>query len=208
MTFISTEEAVIFGPGSEWLWTMAQFLALAITGLAIVLQLRAQRASNRLNALASLVDAYGSERMQRHRLAVLMHQAAGSPGWPPALWDVGSFFDHMALLVQRGDIRLNDLWVNWRVTVQTAWLRSEACVREERTKMGPGLWERWEALAQTMADLDRRRGLPPVELDAARGYLLSAQISDIIVALRLEQEAKSGLVPTWPPAQTVEETNG
>jgi hypothetical protein len=41
---INADGMAIFGPGSEWFWTMLQFTALAITFYAIYRQLRAQRA--------------------------------------------------------------------------------------------------------------------------------------------------------------------
>jgi hypothetical protein len=42
---INTNDLVLIGPGSEWFWIMAQFVALAVTGLAIIRQLRAQRSA-------------------------------------------------------------------------------------------------------------------------------------------------------------------
>lgn len=204
MTFINTEGLTILGQGSEWLWTLAQSLALAITGFAIFRQLRAQRSANRLGALFALTAEWDSERLARHRLAVLMHHAESKPGWPPALAAVGSFFERMAQLEQHGDIRLEDLWESWSSAVQLWWLRDEASIREDRTKIGPMLWGGWERLARDMSHLDRRRGVVPD--DAARGYALSVMIADLIERLRLEQEAKAGVIPTWPREQAVEET--
>ena len=49
MRLINTEGLAIFGPGSEWFWTMLQFTALAITLIAIYRQLQAQQAQMRDN---------------------------------------------------------------------------------------------------------------------------------------------------------------
>jgi hypothetical protein len=38
-----------------------------------------------------------------------------------------------------------------------------------------------------------------------RGYNLSALLSDLTERLRLGDEAKSGTIPTWPPAPATEE---
>ncbi len=65
------------------------------------------------------------------------------------------------------------------------------------------MWEDWEGLVKTMADLDRRRGVPLD--DAMRGHALTVSITDLIELLRLEQEAKAGVIPTWPPTQAAEE---
>ena len=43
MNLVNTDGLAIFGPGSEWFWTMLQFTALAITFYAIYRQLRAQQ---------------------------------------------------------------------------------------------------------------------------------------------------------------------
>jgi hypothetical protein len=43
MSLVNTDGLVIFGPGSEWFWTMLQFTALAITFYAIYRQLRTQQ---------------------------------------------------------------------------------------------------------------------------------------------------------------------
>jgi hypothetical protein len=57
-----------------------------------------------------------------------------------------------------------------------------------------------------MADLDRREGNRQVDLDLVRGTERSLIIRDLIERLRLEQEMKLGVVPTWQPAQAAEET--
>ena len=50
MKFINTDGMAFIGPGSEWFWTMLQFLALAITFYAIYRQLRGQQEEVRDNA--------------------------------------------------------------------------------------------------------------------------------------------------------------
>ena len=205
MPFINTAVLTILGDGSQWFWSMAAFLALPITGYAIFSQLRAQRSSNRVNAMAALADKWDSDRMVRHRLATLIHAAEGRPGWPPALFDIGQFFDRIALLQRHGDVALRTVWEEWGYAIQLWWLRCAAAVAEERGQSGPGFWEDWEKLAHVMAELDRRRGRRPIGDDDVRGHVLSVSISDLIERLRLEQEAKSGVIPTWPPAPVPEE---
>ena len=50
MKIINTDGLVLFGPGSEWLWFMLQFLALATTFYAIYRQLRLQASHPRQRA--------------------------------------------------------------------------------------------------------------------------------------------------------------
>ncbi len=169
MTFINTEGLAIFGPGSEWLWTMAQFLALAITGLAIFRQLQAQRSAQKVNTLVGLVQQYDSERMVRHRLAVLMHVAEGKPDWPPALYQVGMFFNGLAQHERQGDLRIDVLteW-SWGWVVQVWWARCASYVLDEAAEDGPPGLGAMEALAVATAAIDRRRGRPALDPDTVR----------------------------------------
>lgn len=205
MPFINTAGLTILGDGSQWFWSMAAFLALPITGYAIFSQLRAQRSANRVNAMAALADKWDSDRMVRHRLATLIHAAETRPGWPPALFDIGQFFERIALLERHGDVALRTVWEEWGYAIQVWWLRYAAAIAEERGRSGPGFWEDWEKLAHVMAEVDRRRRRRPIGDEDVRGHVLSVSISDLIERLRLEQEAKSGVIPTWPPAPVPEE---
>lgn len=63
---IDTDGLAFFGPGSEWFWSMLQFLAVAITFFAIYRQLRAQHLQIRDNNKVL--------RSQTHCNAVLLAQ--------------------------------------------------------------------------------------------------------------------------------------
>ena len=63
---INTDGLAIFGPGSEWFWTMLQFAALATTFYAIYRQLRAQQ--------VQILDNTKILRSQAHCNAVLLAQ--------------------------------------------------------------------------------------------------------------------------------------
>ena len=205
MPFINTDGLTIIGDGSQWFWSMAAFLALPITGYAIFSQLRAQRSANRVNAMAALADRWESERMVRHRLAAMIHVVEGRPGWPPPLFDIGLFFERLALLESHGDVALRSIWEEWSFPVQAWWMGNAAAIAEERRKSSPRLYAKWEHLVQVMADLDRREGSPPVDVGPGGLRLWSLSISDLVERLRLEQEAKSGIIPTWSPPPPAEE---
>jgi hypothetical protein len=206
MPFINTEGLTIIGDGSQWFWAMAGFLAIPITGYLIFSQLRGQRSANRVNAMKALSDEWNSERMVRHRLAVMLHQAEERSGMSPTLAFVGNWFERMGYLAKRGDVHVEDIWESWGQSIQIWWLGSAASIAEERSISGSLTWRNWEKLVHTMADLDRREGNRQVDLDLVRGTERSLIIRDLIERLRLEQEMKLGVVPTWQPAQAAEET--
>ena len=63
---INTDGLTFFGAGSEWFWTMLQFVALATTFYAIYRQLRVQQQQIRENTKVL--------RSQAHHNAVLLAQ--------------------------------------------------------------------------------------------------------------------------------------
>ena len=54
VTIINTDGLVLFGPGSEWLWFMLQFLALVTTFYAIYRQLRLQASQSAVEQVEGL----------------------------------------------------------------------------------------------------------------------------------------------------------
>ena len=186
----------LFGPGSEWFWTMAQFLLLTVTGLAIYRQLRAQGSANALSAQTALVAQWESPGMVRLRLASLVHIASGTPEQPPSLRVVGNFFAYVASLVTHGHLRTTDSWEMWSGQTQFWWALAAPWLSAIRMP-NPGIWGEFEILAATMATLDRKNNVPnfiPDDLHAR----VEREGRMLIERLRVEQEAKEGVVPTWP----------
>jgi hypothetical protein len=207
MPLINTAGLTIFGDGSQWFWAMAGFFAIPVTGYMIFSQLRGQRSANRVAVLFALGAEWDSERMLRHRLAVLLHGAEGRPGLPPSLDAVGNFFERMALLEAHGDVGLDVVWEQWGASIQGWWLPHATLIAEQRRRE-PGLWDQWEGLADKIVKESRRRGIPPVDPDTARAARASYIIPGLIERLRREQEAKAGIVPTWQPVQPAEASTG
>jgi hypothetical protein len=67
---LSTEGLTLFGPGSEWFWSMLQFVVVAITLVGIYVQLRQARAASAFNQAGALQEQWEAERMVRRRLAI------------------------------------------------------------------------------------------------------------------------------------------
>ncbi len=202
MTIVNTQGLALVGPGSESLWLMGQFVVLAVTGIFVFRQLRAQRSAHRVQTMSELTEEWESERMVRHRLAAAMYAAEGHPGFAPALFTIGSFYERLGELARHGDILAEDLWEAWSWSIQLWWERYEVAIRDARAS-NPGLWRAWERLAERMAALDRRRG---VTADAAlRQTILTGSIPVLIERLRIDNEAKRGAIPAWAPTSTSSE---
>ena len=69
---INTNGLAIFGPGSEWFWSMAQFVVVVVTLVGIYRQLRAQGAANALHRMEALQGLYQSDRMEYTKLALAL----------------------------------------------------------------------------------------------------------------------------------------
>lgn len=198
MTIFNLHGMAIFGPGSEWLWAMIEAAALSITGIAIYRQLRAAGAANALNAAASLDARWSSETHLRMRLAALIHFAGHQPGWPPTLTEIGNFFEDLATLQNHGHLRLEDTWEEWGRSVQIWWALARPMVLEDRAR-DPALFTGWERLNSRLGALDRRfrRAL---DLNAENlATWVEDQITKLIARLRLDEEMRSGVIPSWPP---------
>lgn len=198
MTIFNPDGLVIFGAGSEWFWTMLEAVALSVTGIAIYRQLRAQGAANALSATAALDTRWSSEAQLRLRLVALIHLASKKPGWPPTLTEVANFFEDLATLQNHGHLRLEDTWEEWGRAVQIWWALAKPMVLDGRER-DSSLFTGWEQLNDRLGRLDRRSGRM-LNLDAA--YLeawVPSQIAMLIARLRLDQEARDGVIPSWQP---------
>jgi len=65
---VSSEPIVFFGPGSEWFWSMAQFVVVAVTLIGIYYQFRLQRAANAFEQLKRIGEQWESEQMLVQRV--------------------------------------------------------------------------------------------------------------------------------------------
>lgn len=196
MRVINTDGLALIGPGSEWLWTALQFFALSITGLFIFRQLRAQALSNSMTVGMRLADEFRVELL-RFKLASLMDASGNSQAMTPAIEKVGGWFDGTASLIEDGYIPARMGWQEWGGAAQIFWAVFRP-VLEERRKTEPGLWKDWEHWLADLVGRDRRAG---TVRDLSPSYLarwIEEAIEYYIVALRLEEEAKRGVIPTWP----------
>jgi len=199
MRVFNFEGAAIFGPGSEWLWFMAQFVALAITGFAINRQLHAQRFANELSLRKALDDEWLSEPMVRFRLAALMDIARGRQELTISMIKVGDMLNELAYQQNHGALESTIIWDEARANIEVWWFGMAAPRITKVREFNPSRWREWEQLAVAMAERDRRTG---TGIDLSPESLFGPQIQQSIVwlidSLRLMQEMRSGVIPEWP----------
>lgn len=65
---MSSEPIVFIGPGSEWFWSMAHLVVVAVTLIGIYYQFRLQRAAATFEQLNRLQKEWGAEHLARATL--------------------------------------------------------------------------------------------------------------------------------------------
>lgn len=203
MSILNTDGLTLFGPGSEWLWTMAQFVALTGTGFAIYRQLRALRFGNELSFRKSVDDEWMTERMVRFRLAAMIDVARGRQELTIGMQRVGDLLDLIAYHQNHGLFESN-LLLDMGQSFQIWWYAMAAPRIAKARQDYPTRWREWERLAVALAERDRRHGTAiDLSPESLNGPLLQQAIADQIEGLRIEQELRSGTIPTWPIPEAV-----
>ena len=159
MAVINPEGLTLIGPGSEWFWIMAQFVALAITGFAIYRQFEAQRSAGVFEQTAEWDREWASEFLQRRRLRFLLDMEhrdveAGLPRSGEAILD---FFERIGYVTAQRHARLEYVWYDFRGLIGNYWaLIAPYAARERVALRNPNLLSWFEHLEHEMQRLDRK----------------------------------------------------
>ncbi|MBI3747835.1 MAG: hypothetical protein HY262_03160 [Chloroflexi bacterium] len=206
MHIINTDGLALIGPGSEWLWTALQFFALSFTGLAILRQVRLQATSNSLAMGVRFADSFRIE-LTRFKAVALIDVARDSRVMTPAIDRVGSWFDGTASGIHNGHLPALMGWQEWGVPAQMFWAAFGPALHERR-KLEPGQWKEWEHWLGDVIVRDRKAGIVQDVSQAAVARWIPEAIAYYIEALRLSDEDRRGVIPTWPiPEPSSESTD-
>lgn len=202
---INFEGLALFGPGSEWFWTLAQFAALAITGLAIFRQFRAQAWANQFELLRQFGNDFNDERMTRTKLTALIDLSHGARSLTPAMDDLGNFFENVANARFHGHMNPRYAWEEFATAGQWYWAVFGPILPDLR-RADPTLWQAWERWLVEVRELDRQAGKMADPRLARVAASISEAIDYFIARLRTEQEMKSGVIPIWPDPEPTDES--
>lgn len=174
---VSTEGLVLFGPGSEWLWSMLQFVVVAITLVGIYVQLRQARAANAFAQASAMEEQWQGERMVRRRLAISIALRDQGPGADLSAHFafIANFWEGVAALVRAGHVEIGVVRENLGSSCLLYWLLLEPEVRAGRTTLGPDLFEHFEWLADEIVRYDRAHGVPDTRLTRENAVATSVQ---------------------------------
>lgn len=138
MKIINTDELVLFGPGSDWLWFMLQFFALTVTFFAIYRQLRLQASQGAIEQLTAFENEWTSERMIRWKLEVLvaLRDGADPDALPPEWARIAGFWERVGALVRAGHVDRVLLWNGSGTAAITWWATLADTINEARNEGG------------------------------------------------------------------------
>jgi Domain of unknown function (DUF4760) len=154
---INVDGLAFFGPGSEWFWSMLQFVIVTVTLVAIYRQVKLQASSAAIEQAETLTREWNSELLSRARLAVLVAlRDAQDPfrSVPAAVADIANFWERVGYLVRDGHIDatlVNEYLGN---SVLNFWRYLAPTIGKFRLHdRDEGVYEHFEWLAARMAQL-------------------------------------------------------
>jgi len=210
VTLINTDGMAFIGPGSEWFWTALSGTFLAITFFAIYRQLRLQRDTAAIEQVAELERVWASERMSRSKLAVLLAIEAGTaPVDVPdkAATHVGDFYERMGYLTRTGHLNRRFVYEQWSSLSQRWWARLLPSTAAWRARdEDPRVWEDFEWLARTMAEMDQKAGVAHPWTEESLAGQLPFDIRQMREAVEIEEALRTvnvRLVPLPLPVAVV-----
>jgi hypothetical protein len=139
---------------------MLQFLVVAVTLIAIYVQLRQERAANAFSQASSLRQEWHDEIMTRRKLAHLLALRDDAPDADVLnlAEPIGNFWEHVGGLVRAGHVSLPLVYEYLGSPCQTTWNILQPQVRHFQATDGARVWENFAWLATQCARLRKSSG--------------------------------------------------
>ena len=206
MTIVNLEGSAIFGPGSEWFWSMAQFIVVLVTLLGIYRQLSIARSANAFEQMSDITTEWGSERNTRYRLDVLVALRDGAePAHVPfgAAAQLSDYWDYVGALVRAGHIDQSLVYQSLGVDIRSWWATLAPWVRSYRIDAGdPTGVAHFEWLAGVMAEMSTKAGVAMAFDEAFVASTLDRRIRRGQEEVRLAEELRAIIVRPPSPASS------
>ena len=194
MKLFNLEGSAIFGSGSEWFWSMLQFLVVAATLIGLYRQVRLQSSQTAVSQLSSLEVEWFSEPSTHYKLAVLTALRDGvDPANLPraAAQAIARMWEKIGILAHQGHLDHRLLWNSLGTACGWWWATLDPFARRVRSEMSdPLVLEHFEWLAGLMTEMDNSAGIP-IKYEPFSGVVLAAQIADCEERLRVDQAVRT-----------------
>lgn len=198
---LSSEPIVLFGPGSEWFWSMAQFVVVAVTLVGIYYQFRLQRAANAFDQLNRIGAEWESEPMLRAKLQVARAIVAGEEAPEGALTMIGNYWETVATLVRSGHVDGRVVYDSVGGGTPFWWAALAGAVRDVRgLREDPTIFESFEWLAGKFRAYAEKDGAPLVFDQATLVRIFTAATPGLVDRIRMAEDSR--LPPERPPSRS------
>ena len=203
MNLINTNGLVIFGVGSEWFWSMAQFVVVLVTLFGIYRQLRIARSANAFEQMNNIANEWGSERNTRYRLDVLVALRDGTdPAHIPfgAAAALSDYWENVAALVRAGHVDRRLVYDSLSSDIPSWWDTLAPFQRRYRIETGDQKGgEHFEWLAGVIAEMDRKAGVSNPFDEALLASTLDTRIQSARDGIRVAEELRAVIVRPMSP---------
>lgn len=183
-------QGALIGPGSEWFWSMLQFVVVAATLLGIYYQFRLQRGANAFEQVNRLHAEWVAEPMTRAKLRIVRAIKAGETPHPGPAFVMSQFWDRVAGLVRGGYVDARVVYEQFGGILRLWWYMLEDETRQARLVEGANVNENFEWLAGIFDGFAASGGVP-TPMDRAT---LTAMLPVIIAAyedqIRMAEESR------------------
>jgi hypothetical protein len=201
-SMVNTEGLTLFGAGSEWFWSMLQFVVVAVTLVGIYIQLRQARAANAFAQANAMKQEWDGEQLQRRRLAIWIALRDGGPDadLSDLAIPIANFWESIGGLVQAGHVELAVARDFLGGALHTWWSLLEPAVRATQAEFGSGIYEHFEWFAaETDGSVGARASTPRDAYDRLRLIATSPQRITELLSRIAEMEAMRTV--TFAPAR-------
>lgn len=198
MNLVNWQGSAFFGPGSEWFWSMAQFVLVAVTLVGIYYQLRIARSANAYEQMKGITDELNSERMCRNMPEIALALRGGPnrdklPAGPASF--VADFWEYVAGLVRAGHVDLRLCYALLGNPVRWWWAAIAPDSRRYRIESGDTTGEaNFEWLAGVMAQMSDKVGVGHAYDDARLASTLDWRIDMLRDKIRAAEELRAVVV--------------
>ncbi|HEX8131732.1 MAG TPA: hypothetical protein VF527_21735 [Pyrinomonadaceae bacterium] len=158
----------VIGVGSEWFWSMAQFLAVSLTLFFIYRQIKLQGYGNMLSSLNALQERWRAETLRNARRLVCesYQQKTNEINEPELL--VAGFFEELGLYLKKKALETDLVWELYSFWIENYWRMLEPSILATRSKATDDSWfSNFQYLYEQMAVYSKQKGISmPADVEA------------------------------------------
>lgn len=196
---VNLDGLTLFGPGSEWFWSMLQFAVVAVTPGGTLSPAPHSKRGQRLGRMQTLQDIWQSEKMAYSRLAIEMWRRGGNGRAPDPeaqvlLGWVSNFFEDLSDLHAEGYLPWKEIENSWGQALVIYWAIAVPAIAELRAD-DPAVYLGFERLARRAEESAHRRGADISVSEEELAEILKGQVARSAARLRLLRNIAEGGLP-------------